>query len=196
MVGIRFKPKVTRFLFLGGSITSGAYASGQLQQLFRAEFCGGYLAPCCLGQGADCRPALRARLKPALTSLLPNVEILDCPDESLGAYAEIARRAQILYFAGGSELEYKRNFSKESLAEIVRGKTVLASSAGVNIFSSQFFSNDRGTVEEGLGVLALQTICHYDPAKAERAAKLAQACSPQLAVCLGETDFIEIFSEI
>lgn len=192
----RHYPSLTRFLFLGGSITSGAYDSARLQQVLGIEAPFGPLALCCLGRPIDERPALRARLEAALTSLLPKVELVRCPDDSSSAFAEAAQRAPLLYFAGGIELEYKKHLSKESLAQIVGGKTVLASSAGVNIFSSKFFSNDRDQIEEGLGLLTINTICHYDPAKAERASKLAQACYPQPVVCLEERQLIELFSEI
>lgn len=68
--------------------------------------------------------------------------------------------ADIIFVAGGSEITLLP-FLKETSKDLFDGKVVVGTSAGANIFSKYYYSNDRDEVAEGLGFLNVKTICHY-----------------------------------
>ena len=66
--------------------------------------------------------------------------------------------------SGGSEPLLKRELEPclGRFLSIADGKVVVASSAGANIWSHLYYSNDRKTVETGFGILNIATVCHFD----------------------------------
>lgn len=79
--------------------------------------------------------------------------------------------ADVVFVPGGSELNLKLALSADSIP--AEGKIIVAVSAGANYFSQSYYSNDRESVESGVGILPLSTICHFTPEKAEKIAVLA-----------------------
>jgi peptidase E len=80
--------------------------------------------------------------------------------------------ADIIFFSGGSELNLKALFKKETLP--IAEKIFIGISAGVNFLSKFYFSNDRGRIETGLGVLPISTICHFSTEKNNKAKLLSE----------------------
>jgi peptidase E len=84
---------------------------------------------------------------------------------------EQIRTANIIFIPGGNE-----NFLKKYLRKIefslFDNKTVIGSSAGSNIFSSFYYSNDRNRIEKGLYSLPIKTVCHFDDKKRGKLKKL------------------------
>jgi len=79
--------------------------------------------------------------------------------------------ADILFFSGGSELNLKKLFKKNTIPST--NKIIIGVSAGTNFLSKFYFSNDREKVEAGLGVLPIKTICHFSTEKNKRAILLS-----------------------
>jgi peptidase E len=71
--------------------------------------------------------------------------------------------ADVIFIAGGSELSLKKYFKNVVIP--AKNKIIIGTSAGVNILSSFYFSNDRQKVETGIGLLPIKTICHYSDEK-------------------------------
>ena len=67
--------------------------------------------------------------------------------------------ANILFFCGGNENKLKDSFGKKYFS--FSSKLVVGVSAGANFLSSFYFSNDRNCIEEGLGIVPINTICHF-----------------------------------
>jgi len=71
--------------------------------------------------------------------------------------------SNVVYFRGGSghliiePLRKIKNWNK-----LLDGKTVAGSSAGANVWAKYYYDQDYPeTIEEGLGVLPIKTICHF-----------------------------------
>jgi peptidase E len=79
--------------------------------------------------------------------------------------------ADILFFSGGSELNLKKLFKKNTIPST--NKIIIGVSAGTNFLSKFYFSNDREKVEAGLGILPIKTICHFSTEKNKRAILLS-----------------------
>lgn len=81
------------------------------------------------------------------------------------------RNADILFFSGGSELNLKKLFKKNTIPST--DKIIIGVSAGTNFLSKFYFSNDRKKVEAGLGILPIKTICHFSTDKNKKAVLLS-----------------------
>lgn len=84
--------------------------------------------------------------------------------------------ADILFFGGGSELNLKKIFNRRVIPKT--DKIIIGTSAGTNFLSKFYFSNDRGMIEAGLGVLPIKTICHFSSEKNEKASLLSLKGGP------------------
>jgi peptidase E len=90
-------------------------------------------------------------------------------EKDLSVLSDQMREANAIFLSGGNENYLKEIFREMDLEKLVQGKIISGSSAGANIFSKYYFTNDRDSVEEGFGILPIKTICHY---KTERISKL------------------------
>lgn len=100
------------------------------------------------------------------------------------------REAQLIVFSGGDERLLRPRLAPADLVEAVTGKTVIAASAGVNVLAIEYFSNDRGGIEKGMGILPIKTICHYSEDKRDRLESLRLSPSPGELVPLPERSFV------
>lgn len=107
---------------------------------------------------------------------------------------EQIKTANIIFIPGGNENFLKKYLKKVKFSSF-DNKTIIGSSAGTNIFSSLYYSNDRNRIEKGLYNLPIKTICHFDDKKRERLKKLILAKNklklPTFA--LEEGNFITLF---
>jgi len=79
--------------------------------------------------------------------------------------------SDVIFFSGGSEILLKKYLRYVDFS-LFNNKTVVGISAGANIFSSNYYSNDRGIIENGLYKLPIKTICHFDSTKNDYLKKL------------------------
>lgn len=84
--------------------------------------------------------------------------------------------ANAIYMKGGrNELLLDKLKNMEKLPELFRNKTIAGSSAGANIISQYYYSNDANRLEDGLGILPVKVYVHYsegrDNAKLEELKK-------------------------
>ena len=72
--------------------------------------------------------------------------------------------ADVIYLSGGDGVLIKNALSAyKNITELFSGKTILASSAGVNVLAKYYYDNDYDRIEEGLGLLNIKTLCHFGP---------------------------------
>ncbi len=72
-------------------------------------------------------------------------------------------RADALLLNGGDNdklIEVLKRYP--DFKELIEGKTVAGSSAGAHALSTFYYSNDDGKVGEGLGVMGVRVICHFE----------------------------------
>lgn len=70
--------------------------------------------------------------------------------------------ADAIYIQGGDTEKLKQVLQEyPEFAERIKGKTVAGSSAGAYVLSRYYYTNSQNKVLEGLGVLPIRTVCHY-----------------------------------
>lgn len=75
-------------------------------------------------------------------------------------YMQQIAESDLIFVSGGSEL-LLADFFKNIPEQTFDNKVIVGSSAGVNIFSKYYYSNDRNEIATGLNILPIMTICHY-----------------------------------
>jgi peptidase E len=84
-------------------------------------------------------------------------------------FIEQVKQSDAVYIRGGDTAKLLSTLKKyPNFEEAIQGKTIAGSSAGAYALSTFFFSNDRNAVFEGLGILPLRVLCHYESKKYER----------------------------
>lgn len=72
------------------------------------------------------------------------------------------KMADAIYIQGGNTERLKQMLAVyPSFAETIKGKTVAGSSAGAYVLSKYYYTNSQNKVLEGLGILPVRTVCHY-----------------------------------
>lgn len=78
------------------------------------------------------------------------------------SFAEDVAWADVIYLHGGDSLRLKEALIKhEGLSKMFSGKTIAGDSAGVNVLARFFYARKAERIEEGLGILPLKTVVHY-----------------------------------
>jgi len=103
------------------------------------------------------------------------------------------RDSDIIMFSGGGEFLLKRYINKTFLLKNLKNKIVFGSSAGCNIFSKYYYSNDRKSVEKGLGILNIKTICHFNSENVIDLDILNKKKNTPIMLAIGENQFISIY---
>lgn len=79
------------------------------------------------------------------------------------------RSADALYINGGDTKKLLETLKKyPAFKTMLEGKTVAGSSAGAYVLSTFFYSGTRRGVFEGLGLLPLRVVCHFQSPKETR----------------------------
>lgn len=93
--------------------------------------------------------------------------------ENYSSFLKQIEKVKIIHFTGGSEILIKRKIkNKAKFRKALNGKVIVGISAGTNVFSKYYYSNDRTRIERGLGILPIKTICHYSEGKRKRLEEL------------------------
>ncbi|HLD31793.1 MAG TPA: Type 1 glutamine amidotransferase-like domain-containing protein [Patescibacteria group bacterium] len=72
------------------------------------------------------------------------------------------KEADVIYIRGGNSHILQKHLKKiTGLQKLWQGKVVAGSSAGALVLSRHYYENDDNTYNRGLGILPIQTICHY-----------------------------------
>jgi peptidase E len=102
--------------------------------------------------------------------------------------------SDIIFFPGGSEILLKK-YLKNIKFSLFKNKTIIGVSAGANIFSNIYYSNDRRAIESGLYKLPIQTICHFDASKNDKLNKLILAGKKlkKITLAISEGEFFVLF---
>ena len=87
------------------------------------------------------------------------VQILRAKPET---FEEQVKNVDIIYLRGGNTKKLQKYLEGKKLKELFKGKVVAGSSAGTYVLSKYYYGNDTKKLEEGLGILPMKTICHYD----------------------------------
>ena len=83
------------------------------------------------------------------------------------------KHADAIYLRGGDTEMLKRALSEvENLSELWQGKVVAASSAGVYVLSTYYYTNSKDDIHKGFGILPIKTFCHYAEEKSDKLEKL------------------------
>lgn len=113
--------------------------------------------------------------------------------EDPGSLGEQISSAAALFIRGGNELLLLPVLrALPNFVSLIDGKIIVGSSAGANTLARYYFSNSRSAVEEGLGILAIKTICHYNPTKADKLEQLKIHDESLPVYPLGEGEMVQL----
>jgi len=104
-------------------------------------------------------------------------------------------KAALIIFGGGDTfvlLEKLKNYP--DLLDLIQDKVVAGSSAGACALSKYFYSNDAEKPGNGLGILNLKIICHYELNKLASVKKLREYKEDLPILSLAEQQFVRIFN--
>jgi len=76
------------------------------------------------------------------------------------------KKADTVYMRGGDTfklLDFLRKFPE--FKDLIKDKVVAGSSAGAYVLAKYFYENDVDVIGEGIGILPIKIIAHYDEAK-------------------------------
>lgn len=127
----------------------------------------------------------------------PNQKILfELSSDDINIFLKQIMSSDLIFFTGGSEILLISKIKKiaNKMIKALNNKVVAGVSAGANIFSSYYYSNDRRQIEKGLGVLKIKTICHYSEEKRNRLHKLSDFNNLPVLVLKGE-DYVVFYVE-
>jgi len=86
-----------------------------------------------------------------------------------GEFESQLQETDIVYLHGGTTLLLIDAISKHpNFKELIKGKVVAGESAGAYLLSTKFYSKTIGKVMDGLGLLTIKTICHYEDRNQEK----------------------------
>ncbi len=91
-----------------------------------------------------------------------------------------------VFLQGGETLKLLSTLRTDpGFAEVVKGKTIAGSSAGAYVLSRHYISADTGKVGEGLGILPIKVVCHFESSEfpdQKEPVKLLEPYSEELVV--------------
>jgi peptidase E len=113
------------------------------------------------------------------------------------AFENALKEAHIVYVSGGDGdlLQYRvlRLISKERLKELAsENKVITGGSAGANMWSTKYYSNDNQKIMEGLKVLPIATFCHYESEKWPQLNQLIKACPDLPVIPISNDGLVEL----
>jgi peptidase E len=113
--------------------------------------------------------------------------------DNLDTLVNQIRSADTIYIRGGKELLVHEIFKKvKNLAELFEGRVVAGSSAGANVLSKYFYSNNRKKIMEGTGLLPIKCFVHYSDEKADKLEMLKEYGEDLKIYTIPETEFVVI----
>lgn len=90
-----------------------------------------------------------------------------------GVFREQIKRADAIYVRGGDTQKLLAKINQTpDFADLINGKVYAGSSAGMYVVSKYYYSNDRKEIGQGLGILPIKAMAHWDKNKQDAFAKL------------------------
>src|SRR3989344_3241150 len=99
--------------------------------------------------------------------------------------------SDIILIAGGGEESLIKYLSDIRLEDL-DNKVIVGTSAGANIFSTYYYSNNRKKVDKGLGLLPIKTVCHYTPDSISGLEELINFENKLITFAIKEGDYLKI----
>ncbi|MBR9701373.1 type 1 glutamine amidotransferase-like domain-containing protein [Candidatus Pacearchaeota archaeon] len=98
-----------------------------------------------------------------------------------------------IYIRGGRNYTLKDILTKvDNFGKLIEGKIVIGSSFGAYILSKYFYGKSKDRIVEGLGILPIKVLCHYDSSKKNQL-ELLRAHGENIPIkTIPETEFIII----
>jgi peptidase E len=115
--------------------------------------------------------------------------ILASPNKEV--FKKQVKKSNLIFLCGGGE-EPLMEYLKDVKLEDLNNKVVVGVSAGANVFSKYYYSNDRNKIGRGLGLLPIKTICHYNNKRLGRLKKLVKYGNKYISYAIKEGDYIKI----
>jgi len=109
------------------------------------------------------------------------------------------KSSDIIFFCGGNENLIKEHITNVNrLYDCFSDKVIVGTSAGANIFSTCYYSNDRNLIESGFGFLNIKTICHFSKEKNNDKFEILRKSNKEKGIkayALEEGQFISLYKE-
>ena len=154
------KTAVHTVLLCGGSLTS-AIRNPQNRAVFTNYLSGRKVLVYLFARTSEKWSAAMYELELAVASLELKIELQMARTDKKVRDGQLEGADAVLVL-GGDEMQFFEEVSHNELARVLDKPFVGAASAGVNVFSSYFYSNDHGQVRKGAGLLPVKTICHFN----------------------------------
>ncbi len=84
------------------------------------------------------------------------------------------KEADTIWIRGGDTDLLKEKLSKINFKELIKGKTIAGSSAGVYVLVKYYFSNNKRKLGKGFGILNIKAFCHFTEKDRSNLEKLKQ----------------------
>lgn len=99
-------------------------------------------------------------------------------------FIEALKMTDAVYLRGVDQFQLLNTLKKYTeFIDLLKTKKIVAgSSAGAYVLSKYFFSNSKNDIFEGLGVLPIKLICHYEEEKHKRVIKEFENIGEKLEV--------------
>jgi peptidase E len=106
-------------------------------------------------------------------------------------FASQLKNSDVLFIRGGDTEKLYNRLSQFELTNLLKDKTVAASSAGAYILAKYYFSTSKQQIFEGFGVLPIKVSCHFgkDGQGSAVVEKLQNHKEDLPIICLPETEF-------
>jgi hypothetical protein len=135
-------------------------------------------------------PAAMQELELAVAAMNLNIELHLAQTDKQVRDVQL-NNADAVLVLGGDERQFFEDICGNELARVLEKPFVGAASAGVNVFSSYFYSNDHNEVRKGAGLLPIKTICHFNDDSLAKLSEL-EKFAPQDRLLPLREDQIEI----
>lgn len=110
------------------------------------------------------------------------------------------QESNIIIVPGGDGDLLQENISNliniSNLKIMLKNKVVAGASAGANLWSKSYYSNDNQAIMEGFGVLDIKTFCHYSSEKFEALNLLFNHEKQYKTIPIAENEWVLIKSNI
>ncbi len=113
--------------------------------------------------------------------------------EAPDIFIDQIKQADVVYLRGGETEMLQQALEKiQKFENLLKDKVVCASSAGVYVVSSYYYSNTRQDIFKGLGILPIKTLCHYSDEKQNEREMLENYGEDLKVYALPEEKFVVI----
>ncbi|MFO7881107.1 MAG: Type 1 glutamine amidotransferase-like domain-containing protein [Kosmotogaceae bacterium] len=134
------------------------------------------------------------RDKPKITNKTNKKVSFDIAESAEDLLSKIEEN-DVLYVAGGQPDLLEPYYTQlKGLREKLKDKVYIGSSMGTYMVSENYFTMQYQTIHQGMGILPIQTICHWDQIEdREHKLSLLKENSKSMVLVLNECQTVEIY---